>query len=302
MGRPQNLPTINFGNRRYCAVVPHLGLIYTMYPASPAPARLFPGTFTTQCDYLQEKPNPLASARLALADRDAPSTAINGTGNNVNGYDSPSSLVQPRDGMTLNLESCRLTDREARVLLHVLSKWCADDESATAATGEGASPAEEAITAQIASVIPSRRFSTLLLGGNPGIGAGALREIWAGGSSNSSRADRGLKKSLGLFRSLVRLDISRCGLTAADLAGFPSRGVGGGVGSGSGSGPSSSGETSVCLRALVLRDNPLTRIREGNAGGGDRSWIEPAQRGAAALRDLIARAPALELLDLSGEE
>ncbi|CAM9680120.1 unnamed protein product, partial [Scytosiphon promiscuus] len=268
-------------------------------PGPPGRESLF-DSYRVKCDYFQENPNPLAAARLALADREtgvssATSTTSNGPGNDSNASVSPCPPVQPRHG-TLDLAACRLTDRELRVLLHVVSKWCADDRSAggssAAAAAGGARSGKDTTTARSSG--PSVRFSELLLGGNPGIGAGALRELLGG--SSGSRADKG-PKSLGLLRSLVRLDLSRCGLTAADLAGFASKSSGGR------DNPSSTGEAPavVCLRVLVLRDNPLTRIREVSAGlDGTRSWIEPARRGTAALRDLVARSPALELLDLSG--
>lgn len=144
-----------------------------------------------------------------------------------------------------------------------------------------------------ATTPPSARFSALLLGGNPGIGAGALGALWDGSGTGSSNSPRN-----GLFPSLLRLDLSRCGLTAVDLIGLsPASGDGGFYSSS----PSQTAAV-VCLRALVLRDNPLSRLIEGGAGEGAPGWIEPARRGAAALRDLIAQASGLEILDVSGEK
>lgn len=167
----------------------------------------------------------------------------------------------------------------------MLSQERVGDKPAAAAAVEEATSGEATAT--------TTQFSALLLGGNPGIGAGALGALWGGSGSGSS----GRKN--GLFPFLLRLELSRCGLTAVDLAGFssPANGDGGVHAS------SSQASAVVCLRALVLRDNPLTRVREeGGGGGGAQSLMEQARRGAAALRDLIARAPGLEVLDVSGEE
>lgn len=132
------------------------------------------------------------------------------------------------------------------------------------------------------------RFGELLLGGNPGIGAGALGALCDGSGGGSPRP--------GLLLSLQVLDLSRCGLTAADLVGFSSA-----TGEAAAAAAASSSAPAVCLRALVLRDNPLTRVGCAGARGGSQHWSELARRGADALRDLIARAPELEMLDLSGE-
>lgn len=202
-----------------------------------------------------------------------------------------------RDRSLLDLDACRLTDREFRVLLHALSQGC--------------------VGRDVSAPSSSIRFGTLLLSGNPGIGAGAIGALCgsSGGSGGGSGNGSG-NNPKGLFPFLLRLDLSECGLTAADLAGFSavshghssangSRGYEG-VGADSGGGsialasPFLRTSESLCLRELVLRDNPLTRVGVIGEGQGSESWIFPAQRGAAALREVIARAPALELLDVSG--
>lgn len=265
----------------------------------------------SQCRDLQEKPNPLVLARLALADRVRAASAATAndddaenTGNGSDRDVSSSANQHNRRTLTLDLGACRLTDRELRVLLHVLSdERVADNSTAGAGAGAGVGAGVAAPGEATATTGPVR-FSALLLGGNPGIGAGALGALWgcgrSGGGGNRSGSQR------GLFAFLVRLDLSRCGLTAADLAGLSSANGDGGVVSGS----NQVSAAAVCLRALVLRDNPLTRVRKAGRGGGGGieagrgapQWAEPARRGVDALRDLIARAPALQVLDVSGEE
>lgn len=153
-------------------------------------------------------------------------------------------------------------------------------------------------------------FGTMVLSGNPGIGAGAIEALCGSSGSGSGNNPK------GLFPFLLRLDLSRCGLTAADLAGFSAvshdhSSAGGhlgyeGVGADSGGGsisfapPLSRAAESLCLRELVLRGNPLTRVGVVGEGQGCDNWMEAAQGGTAALRETIARAPALELLDVSG--
>ena len=150
-------------------------------------------------------------------------------------------------------------------------------------------------------------FGTIVLSGNPGIGAGAIGALCGSGSGNNPK---------GLLTFLLRLDLSRCGLTASDLVGFSAvshghtsagghlgyEGVGAdsGVGSISFAPPLSRASESLCLRELVLRGNPLTRVGVVGEGQGYTNWMEAAQEGTAALREMIARAPALELLDVSG--
>lgn len=237
-------------------------------------------------------------ARLARADRErAAFAATAASGNADNGEEQRrrrddltlfSSLPDQPRHLTLDLGACRLTDRELRVLLHVLAEERIGDKSIAAA-------AVAAATGEARTTTGPGRFSALLLGRNPGIGAGALGALWGGGGGGNI-------SQRGLLSVLVRLDLSRCGLTAADLSGFSSAGAG------------ASRHTStatVCLRALVLRDNALTRVgKRGERGGGggamcagqaEPSWIGQARKGLAALQDLIARAPALETLDVSGE-
>ncbi|CAM9894019.1 unnamed protein product [Ectocarpus fasciculatus] len=251
--------------------------------------------YLEKCHHLQEKPNPLACARLAQADRrgldTAPATAaaIDPASDGDNRHRSP-----PAPHQILDLGACRLTDRELRVLIHVLSSGRGTVDGgpdAVAAAREASSGGGEAPT-------PSPRLSALVLNGNPGIGAGALRELRGGGSGRGVPASRNGSGG-SLFSSLLRLELSACGLTAADLEGFSSNGAGP---------PPPSDQTAaaaLCLRALVLRDNPLTRLREGGPVDGinnddEDAWIEPARKGTAALRDLIARAPSLDVLDVSG--
>lgn len=267
----------------------------------------------SQCRHLQEKPNPLVLARLAKADRElvalaTTSSTVAGAGAGDANDDADSGdgrrrdflclLSQPRELRALDLRECRLTDREVRVLLHVLSEESVRDRptaaGAAAAAGD-ATPGRGAGTAE------SEWFNALLLGGNPGIGAGALETLWGGGRGGGGGG------STPLCALLVRLDLSRCGLAAADLVGFSSASGGGDDdGDGDGGVVSASDRASAaavcCLRELVLRDNPLTRVKKGRGvGAGAQQWIEPARKGVAALRDLIARAPALEVLDMSGE-
>lgn len=167
-------------------------------------------------------------------------------------------------------------------------------------------------------------FDSLLLGGNPGIGIGGLTALsgFGGGNSDagtgagagSSLASENFMTTNLLFRWLVRLDLSRCGLTAADLAGLaapqapPSAhrvtddvDVDLAVVASHGN----AGSFERCaLRVLKLGDNPLTRVgaRAGpGRGRGVSDAVErAAEHGLAALQDLIVRAPSLELLDLSG--
>lgn len=271
-----------------------------------------------QCSTLQEKPNPLACARLLLADRGsdvavnnaAAAAAVNdrasvsettvarqteGEGSDDGHRGSSTAGHRRRERSVLDLDACRLTDREFRVLLHALSQGRAARDPAV-----GPSP---------------MLFGTLVLSGNPGIGAGSIGALCGGGGGGSGGNGSG-DNPKGLFPFLLRLDLSRCGLTAADLAGFSTisdghSSAGGyrgyeGVGADSAVGsialasPLSRASESLCLRELVLRDNPLTRVGVIGQGQGSESWMEAAQRGTAALREMIARAPVLELLDVSG--
>ncbi|CBN78457.1 hypothetical protein Esi_0121_0054 [Ectocarpus siliculosus] len=256
--------------------------------------------YLEKCHHLQEKPNPLACARLAQAEHrgldTAPAAAAAAAaaavdpacdGDNTHRHRSP-----PAPHQALDLGACRLTDRELRVLLHVLSRGrggVGPDAAVAAASSGGGGDAP----------MPSPRLGALVLNGNPGIGAGALRELCGGGGGGSGRGMNASRNGSGgsLFSSLLRLELSACRLTAADLEGFSSNGAG----------PPSFDQTAaatVCLRALVLRDNPLTRLRErGPVDGGNEdedAWIEPARKGTVALQHLIARAPSLEVLDVSG--
>lgn len=162
---------------------------------------------------------------------------------------------------------------------------------------------------------PPMHFSALLLNGNPGIGVCALKALWNSGGCGTNNAG-------GLFSFLIHLDLSRCGLTIADLAGLsPTTPLSRSPVAGGRSNVNERGENrhdryiivghsdadlafsdqpltvAVCLRALVLRDNPLTRV---GIKGESKSCLEEAQTGATALRDFIARAPELEALDISG--
>ena len=279
-------------------------------PRTPAPSlcclHLALTFYSRKCSTLQEKPNPLACSRLLLTDRESnvavkyATAAVNDTASV-----SDTAVVRPTEGddsddgrrgsstaadrrqdrSMLNLSACRLTDREFQVLLHALSQRGAGRDLSA-----GPSP---------------MHFGTLLLSENPGIGAGAIGALCGSGSSNCSS-----NNPKGLFPFLVRLDLSRCGLTAADLAGFLAvshrHSSAGGVDTDSGGGitalapPLLPASESLCLRELVLRDNPLTRVGVIGGGQGSESWMDPAQRGTAALREVIARAPELELLDISG--
>lgn len=152
----------------------------------------------------------------------------------------------------------------------------------------------------------SMPVGALLLNGNPGIGVGGLRSL-CGGASIGKRGS-----PIRPFPHLLRLELSGCGLTVADLAGLAWSSSsssslisgqelyaeGGGVDDEPLSyNPTTS--TASCLQTLVLRDNPLTRVGVTRAREGAQIW-ELARKGATALRDFIARAPALETLDVSG--
>eukprot|EP00752_Nemacystus_decipiens_P003472 g3207.t1 len=260
------------------------------------PKALLFHSYREKCRDLQEQPNPSVLARLAGADCEravlaaaASSAAAAADDEDGNDHDLLSSSPNEPRHRSLDLGACRLTDRELRVLLHVLSDERVRDKPTMAAAAEAAEAAGSATSTgarAAAATGPPLRFSALLLGRNPGIGAGALGAL------------------RGLLSFLLRLDLSRCGLTAADLAGFSSANGDGGTASGADQGAAAT----VCLRALVLRDNPLTRVRKGGAatgqgmdmGQGTQHWTERGRRGVDALRDLIARAPALEILDVSG--
>lgn len=251
---------------------------------------------------------------------------------------------------TLNLNACRLTDRELQVLLHAIShgRWVSRDR-----------PADTLDDGRF-SETQSMEIGSLLLNENPGIASGALSALWnddqgsdrvsssrggsnhpsGGGNPSMDRARVGNSESCGgLFRCLVRLELMRCGLTAADLSGLAgaahasssqsgSSDASGGSVDGHGldgndrpplpfvatidgarTGASTAGaDATICLKVLVLRDNPLTRVgiaRQRRTTPQDtrrvRHWIKPASEGLDALRSLIARAPELDTLDLKGK-
>lgn len=232
----------------------------------------------------------------SISDANAVVRQNEGDGND-NGHRGSSTVAhRHRNRGLLDLDACRLTDREFRVLLHALSQGSVGGDLSLAGPS-------------------SMSFDTLLLSGNPGIGAGAIGALCGSGGGSAS-INGGGDNPKGLFPFLLRLDLSRCGLTAADLAGFSA--VSQGHSSAGGSRvyegvhtdprggsvvlapPLLRASDTLCLRELVLRDNPLTRVGMVGEGQGSESWMEPAQRGVAALREVIARAPALELLDVSG--
>lgn len=182
-------------------------------------------------------------------------------------------------------------------------------------------------------------FNKILLSENTGIGFGGLKALWSLGAGCGGGGRVRGTSTTSVFRSLVRLELSRCGLTAADLAGLapPSAhvateehedvengegsfvnpgdafGAGGNISSrygdvavtkGGGNSEQGGGGSAFPLRQLVLQDNPLTRVgvgARGRATGEGKNPLELAERGVTALRDLIASAPALELFDVSGE-
>lgn len=212
----------------------------------------------------------------------------------------------------LDLRSCCLSDRQLQVLLFAVLHRERRPVPGTTGTNEPimSSGNRESSPTPVGNAF---RVRGVLLSGNPGIGVGGLRGLWglSGDTSGSKR-----NSSTSLFSSLQRLDISGCGLIASDLVGLspPSprlttdeNGFGalrspmdGMDDFGSGHAGSASGITAGALRALVLRDNPLNRLTSARStDAGDA--LEVGRRGLRALRDLIARAPSLEVLDASGE-
>lgn len=263
---------------------------------------------TNQCSFLQERPNPLALARLLRLERRVGETALNAITNvdtNVavtsNGRPRTDD-ARPRHSWVMNLSACRLMDHELQILLHALS-----DGRAAAST---IAPSVEAQDSRAADGTvakgSSMPVSALLLNGNPGIGVGGLRSL-CGGAGIGKRGS-----PMRPFPYLLRLELSGCGLTVADLAGLAWSSSsssalvsgqelyteGGGVDDEPLSyNPTSS--TASCLQTLVLRDNPLTRVGIVRAGEGAHI-MKLARQGATALGDFIARASALETLDVSG--
>lgn len=247
---------------------------------------------------MHEKPNFDAAARLLTFESNF-STANSGTDPaklQKNGDDVDQS-VPPAPSLggcpnTLDLRACHLTDREVHVLINALVQGHAAPSSAASAEGS---------IADGALAVPLWQFSALLLSGNPGIGVHALEALWGGRG--------GIHDPKGLFPFLVRLELSRCGLAAADLAGLcPPRSSNderdeyrvNGLPGGGGGFAAEKRSPASCLRTLILRDNPITRV--GVAGGEESTHkLEAARKGLTVLRDFIARAHTLEVLDVSGE-
>lgn len=296
---------------------PYLPILFVCYftVVTPSPPPLFP--HPPQCRFLQVKPKSLVLSRLLAASRrHRPDTSSNTSDHNpakgrsnIDGVaeecrDSSAARRNADSGgtSTLDLKSCRLSDRELQVVLHAIAK-----ESAV--PGGGGRVKHHGSLFLADNGTSSLRLDALLLSENPGIGAGGLAALsgLGGGGSGGTAMN-------GLFQSLVRLDLSRCNLKAADLIGLASRespleftektpaGAHGVAHDESGSGLP---YTMCSLRALELNDNPFTRmgVNLGSLrGSGDGAEVQQAaaERGLAAFRNLIAQAPSLDLLDVSG--
>lgn len=192
----------------------------------------------------------------------------------------------------LDLRACRLSGRDVQAILHSLSLALAQESGASnqeaARDGVDTRMGDEAVSREMPSSTSAARFSSLRLGDNPGIGLRAVEALWG---------FRG-QQPTGLLSSLQRLELSRCGLLAADLAGLSPSSCRRTVTQGGNNISHSPAEmdSTVPLRVLVLCDNPLTRV--GASGGV--SDMEAAHHGLRGLQDLIASAPALDMLDVSG--
>lgn len=263
-----------------------------------------------QCSFLQERPNPLALARLLRSEGRgrggetalAAFTNVN-TNFTVTSNGRPRTHdARPRQRRVLDLSACRLTDHELQILLHALS----NSRAAASTIAPSVEAEKPRATDGTVAKGPSMPVSALLLNDNPGIGVGGLKSL-CGGAGIGKRGS-----PMRPFPYLLRLDLSRCGLTVADLTGLawssPSSSalISGqelyAEDDGVDNEPLSYNPTSYiasCLRVLVLRDNPLTRVGVVRAGEGG-NIVELARKGATALREFIARAPALETLDVSG--
>lgn len=240
-----------------------------------------------QCSFLNVKPNARACARLLLLER---SIGVN------EGIKPTSECLEKSTNSQgtalLDLRACCLSYRDVQAILHSLSLALArrsrvSNEDA-ARDGVSTRMGDEAVSREVPSSTSTSWFSSLLLDDNPGIGLQAVEALWG---------FRG-EQPTGFLSSLQRLELSRCGLLAADLAGLSPSSSRRTVTQEGGNRSRSPAEMDITvpLRVLVLSDNPLTRV--GASGGV--SGMEAARHGLRGLQDLIARAPALDTLDVSG--
>lgn len=243
-----------------------------------------------QCSFLNAKPNARACARLLLLERSI--CVHEGIEPTAHTSERLEKSTNSQGTALLDLRACCLSGRDVQAILHSLSLALSQRSGASnegaAKDGVDTRMGDEAVSRDMPSSTSAARFSSLLLDDNPGIGLRAVEALWG---------FRGEQPS-GLLRSLQRLELSRCGLLAADLAGLSPSSCRRTVTQEGGSSSRSPAEMDITvpLRALVLCDNPLTRV--GASGGV--SCMEAARHGLRGLQDLIARAPALDTLDVSG--